>query len=195
MKKLAEHLKVDKNSICITGYGLIMRVAKPEDAELILKHLNPKTVKKFSFFSKVPTLEDETRYLTETFESRSDLLFVIKTSDTDEFVGTIGLHEIEYGNETARIGIILFNTAIHGKGFAGKAIRLLVSYAFHELGLHKIYLNVFEENEHSRGIYRHLGFREEGVLRGEYKLCNEYKNLIRMAAIREEWTASQKNGE
>lgn len=187
MKRLAKHLKVEKNSVCIASYGLIMRVAKSGDAELILRHLNPETVKKFSFFSSMPALADEERYLTEMFTSGSDLLLVIKTLDTDEFIGTIGLHEIEYGNETARIGIILFNTEIHGKGFAGKAIRLLVSYAFNELGLHKIYLNVFEENDNSRGIYKHLGFQEEGMLRKEYKLRGEYKNLVRMATIKEDW--------
>lgn len=193
MKPNLKKLEIDKDSVFIIGKSVVLRIAKPEDAKMILENMDTKTVKKFSFFTKFPTLEEEKEFLAAMYESNSDLLFVIETKQ-GQFVGTIGLHEVEYGNETARIGIILFNPKTHGQGFAGQAIRLLLSYAFNELGLHKVYLNVFEANEKSRNIYRHIGFKEEGVLRAEYKLRGEYINLVRMAVLKEEWKMKKERG-
>ena len=63
--------------------------------------------------------------------------------------------------------------------------------AFGELGLHKVWLMVFQTNERSRRTWTRLGFLEEGVLRDEYFHEGTWRNMVRMGLLEDEWRAKQ----
>jgi len=48
------------------------------------------------------------------------------------------------------------------KGIASRASRMLLEYAFGQLHLNKVYLNVDEENIAACNLYEKLGFQMEG---------------------------------
>lgn len=52
---------------------------------------------------------------------------------------------------------------IAGTGVATRCLAMVSDYAFCELGLHRIEVNIRPENERSLAVVRHLRFREEGV--------------------------------
>ena len=78
--------------------------------------------------------------------------------DEDAYQGTISLKDIDVENGTAEYAIVLRRQA-QGKGYASFATREILRIAFEELGLHKVYLNVWKENAHAVGFYEHMGFR------------------------------------
>ncbi len=80
--------------------------------------------------------------------------------DEDAYQGTISLKDIDVENGTAEYAIVLRRQA-QGKGYASFATREILRIAFEELGLHKVYLNVWKENAHAVGFYEHMGFRPE----------------------------------
>lgn len=69
-----------------------------------------------------------------------------------------------------------------GKGYAPHILKALQEKAM-EMGLHKLWLIVREENEKARAKYRKAGFQEEGVLRDEYFVRGKFYNMVRMGWI------------
>lgn len=100
--------------------------------------------------------------------------------ENDEYLGTISLKDIDLENRCAEYAISTRKKA-HGTGAAILATRLVLQYAFEELGLERVYLNVLAENGRANAFYRKAGFRfvrEEPdalELRGKMKTLNWYE--------------------
>ena len=65
-----------------------------------------------------------------------------------------------------------------GTGAAKKATEELLQYAFHELGLHKVYLSVLAENIRAQKFYEKCGFKREGLEVDAVKINGEYHDHI-----------------
>lgn len=85
-------------------------------------------------------------------------------------------------NDNARLGIILKREA-RGRGLAAEALAGLMDHAFGAMGIHKLYLNVLTSNDKGIHVYEKMGFVKEGVLRAEYKLRGEYRDMVRMSVL------------
>lgn len=96
----------------------------------------------------------------------------------DEYLGTISLKEIRDGEAEYAIST---RSCAHGTGAAMAATRQLLTLAFQELGLRRVYLNVLAENGRANAFYRKAGFRfthtEENAveIRGQRKALNWYE--------------------
>lgn len=180
-----EHWK--GNNIVIVSERLLLTLLIRGDAEDVLDWINNgEVVKNFQFFTRGFSFYDEVRYIEKMMNSPSDLLLGIITEE-GELIGTCGLHEIDFNNSTARLGVIIGKKEYWGQGYAREATRVLLNWAFSEMGLHKIYLNVFTTNTKAFNLYSGVGFLEEGTLRSEYKIRGGYVDMLRMAILKEEW--------
>lgn len=159
------------------------------DAERMLAMLEPAATKNLRFFSEPVSLERQREFLHQVTKNPSERLYCVEADD--ELVGTIGLHEIDRHLRTARLGLLIFRAEDRGKGYGKAAIMKVLSFAFGQngFGLNKVYLNVFAENVRSRTLYAKIGFVQEGVLRQEYLLGDEYHDMVRMSMLRGEWEA------
>ncbi len=52
------------------------------------------------------------------------------------------------------------------QGYGSEAVSSVISYAFHELGLHRIEAHIQKDNTVSLSFANHLGFQEEGTAKG-----------------------------
>lgn len=178
-----------KERIEISSGRVRLRTLLPEDAHLVMEWANdPEVVRNFSFFHSGTSVEKIADYIRVRYESPTDLLLAVFANI--DYLGNIGLHEIDRANDTARLGIILGNRNYWGKGYATEAIRVLLGYAFTEERLHKIYLNVFTTNTRGIKLYEKVGFQREGLLRAEYRLDNTYRDLIRYGILAEEFLSA-----
>ncbi len=110
-----------------------------------------------------------------------------------EFVGTINTHTCDSRTGTFRYGIAIRREHWH-KGYASDAIRLVLTYFFHELRYQKVSVNVYAFNEASLKLHQKLGFREEGRLRRMvYTHGTLYDDFILGMTV-EEFDKSQKQG-
>ena len=76
-----------------------------------------------------------------------------------------------------------------GAGVGGHFLRLLVDGVFRSIDHHRLWLDVFTYNERARRAYRRVGFREDGVLRGAYRLPDgRVADRVIMSVLRSEWT-------
>ena len=119
--------------------------------------------------------------------------FLIRTLQDDRLIGDIGLDAVRNGHGDTFVGIGIGERDYWGKGFGTDAMRVVLRYAFTELNLHRVSLNVFEYNPRAVRSYVKAGFRHEGRARGVLHRAGRRWDLIYMGILREEWEAQQKN--
>jgi len=66
------------------------------------------------------------------------------------------------------------------RGVASRLMRTAMEWARDGGALHKLTLQVHASNHAARELYRHLGFVEEGLLRGEARVGQNYEDLVPM---------------
>ena len=125
----------------------------------------------------------------------SSLLFHLRTNETDQLIGFAALFNIEWNNQTATLAIGIGDTEHRGQGYGREALELLLNYAFNELNLHRIGLDVIADNETAIKAYRNVGFVEEGVMRQAVHRDNTRIDRIWMGILREEWAQRQQGGQ
>lgn len=154
----------------------MLRRLEEKDAPLMLEWMLDNTINcNFQYPFAEMTIEKVKAFIAGSYKEE-DRHFAI-TDENDEYLGTISLKNISQKNKNAEYAIVTRKKA-HGTGIAAKATEELLSYAFGELGLHKIYLNVLEENIRARKLYEKCGFVQEGISKDAVMIGNRYKTLV-----------------
>ncbi len=117
--------------------------------------------------------------------------FVACLLEDDRPIGTIGLFDLDLHNGSAGLGISIGAASDRGRGLGSDMIRALVAFGFGSLRLERIWLDVFDFNPGARRVYQRVGFVDEGVSRHAIFREGRYRDVHRMAILREEWTALQ----
>lgn len=113
--------------------------------------------------------------------------FTIVSDETDEYLGTVSLKSIDLINKNAEYAISLRSCAI-SKGIAKAATHLILIFAFEELELEKVYLNVLSENKRAVRFYEKFGFHLEGEFIKHSLHRGELKDLKWFAAYKEDYS-------
>ncbi len=74
------------------------------------------------------------------------------------------------------------------RGLGTEATRLIMGYAFEEVGLHRVELEVFAFNDRARHVYEKVGFVVEGTRRDALCFDGEWVDSHIMAILEQEWT-------
>jgi RimJ/RimL family protein N-acetyltransferase len=78
----------------------------------------------------------------------SGAVFALETK-SKKFIGTIGLHEINWISRLAEMGILIGAQDEWGKGYASEAEKMILHYGFFFLNLRKIVVTIYKENKGS----------------------------------------------
>jgi RimJ/RimL family protein N-acetyltransferase len=116
-------------------------------------------------------------------------LFSIRTLEDDRMVGDIGLGIAGWPQADAFVGIALGDRNLWGKGYGTDAMNIILRYAFQELNLRRVTLNVFEYNPRAVRSYEKVGFRQEGRVRGALLREGRRWDMLYMGISRQEWLA------
>ncbi|MGD9093663.1 MAG: GNAT family protein [Anaerolineales bacterium] len=119
--------------------------------------------------------------------------FPLRTLHDDLLIGFVGLFGIKWNHGEAWLGVGLGDRAYWGKGYGTDAIRLALRYAFNELNLHRVSLDVFEYNQRAIRSYEKSGFTVEGRSRGEILRQGRRWDVITMGILRQEWQQLQED--
>ncbi|MBS2969524.1 GNAT family N-acetyltransferase [Metabacillus sp. KIGAM252] len=119
------------------------------------------------------------------------LEFRIRTNEEDQLLGFAALHSIEWNNQCGLLAIGIGEEENRGKGYGAEALQLLLQYAFYELNLNRVGLDVISYNEPAIRAYRKAGFTEEGRLRETVLRDGKAFDRIVMGILRREWIAMQ----
>jgi RimJ/RimL family protein N-acetyltransferase len=107
--------------------------------------------------------------------------------DTEAYIGQVNLDSIDWKNRVGRIGIVIGSIEHMGYGYGTEAMKLLIAFAFHEMNLNRLELEVYDFNERAYRCYLSCGFKEEGRLRERQYKNGRYSDVIQMGILRSEW--------
>jgi RimJ/RimL family protein N-acetyltransferase len=117
--------------------------------------------------------------------------FVFAIRKGDRLIGLINLDGLDWPNSHTEIGIALTASGERGHGLAAEALTLLIEYAFTELGLHRIWARIIENNTPSVRLFTRLGFRLEGRLRQHVRRRGQYRDMLVYGLLPEDWTRAE----
>jgi RimJ/RimL family protein N-acetyltransferase len=113
-------------------------------------------------------------------------LFGIRTLDDDKLIGFMDLgRPSQSGN--CWVGIGLGERDYWGKGYGTDAMQAALRFAFMELNLQRVTLNVFDYNARGVRSYEKAGFEVEGRVREAILRDGVRHDVIFMGVLRENW--------
>jgi ribosomal-protein-alanine N-acetyltransferase len=93
---------------------------------------------------------------------------------------------LDTGVQAAKLGYAI--AADHwGRGYATDAARAMVTFGFHELGLHRITAAIGPENAASMAVVKRLGFTREGHLRDHVFTNGAWRDSVLWSILAHEW--------
>lgn len=95
-------------------------------------------------------------------------------------IGNIYLQDIDWIARHAALGIFIGEPAYRSKGYGREATRQIITYAFRQLGLARIYLYVLTDNERAIEMYKKCGLSVEGNLRNHAFKDGIFKDILIM---------------
>jgi RimJ/RimL family protein N-acetyltransferase len=95
-------------------------------------------------------------------------------------VGAVAYLDIDHRQRRAELRKLIGDDGERGKGYAEEATALWVAYGRKQLGLEKIYLSTLQTHLSNIRLNESIGFRTEGVLRGEILLGDKRHDVLRM---------------
>lgn len=113
--------------------------------------------------------------------------FSIEEMHTNTLLGHITLWGIDPIVRSGTLGIIIGGPYVD-QGYGTDAIRVLLRFAFAELGLNKVELSVWEYNSRAIHTYENLGFVTEGKRRAAAFHAGQWWAQIQMGLLSSEYS-------
>lgn len=171
-----------------TGQLVRLAAKQPGDNELLAQWSNDAEYMR-QFFHPAVTPRSVSFYDErdkEKDEHGNSFRFCIRTLADDKLIGQTGLWA-QWNQQAGFFWIGIGGAENRGKGYGTDATRLIVGYAFRELGLYRVGLDVFGYNSRAIRTYEKAGFVRECVKRGELYRDGQRYDEIGMSILRPEW--------
>jgi ribosomal-protein-alanine N-acetyltransferase len=132
--------------------------AQPEDIEAIIALESHPENRNFLW---VGTREEHLQEI----DDPCHLLLVFRDRQHTELIG-YALIRLDFHSRRFEIRRIAIDKK--GKGYGKEAMQALLSFAFCDLQMNKVWLDVYPHNTLGIQLYENLGFQREGILRENY---------------------------
>jgi diamine N-acetyltransferase len=142
---------------------LILRALEPSDLEWLYQIENDTSLWTVSDTYKPYSKDLLARYLENAHQdiyTAKQLRLVIEWSA--QAIGLIDLFDFNPKHKRASVGIVVA-AAYRSKGFAKRALNLMVAYAKDTLDCHQIVATITEDNSESIRLFESAGFKRTGV--------------------------------
>lgn len=133
------------------------------------------------------TLEETEQYISAIVSQSTAKGYLIEYKETEQTVGIVSLINIDYKNRSAECIIDIGVKDMWGKGIGTAAISLILEFAFNELNLHRVYLQVFSFNERAIKLYEKMGFIHEGKFRQALYRMGKWHDIVIMGILKDEY--------
>jgi L-phenylalanine/L-methionine N-acetyltransferase len=161
--------------------AITIRAAEPEDADDLALLFNAPGVVAGTLQLPLTSVEHRRERLAEPPRGTHDMVAVVD----GRVVGMLGLH-LEQG--ARRRHAASFGMAVHddfqGQGIGSALMRAMVDLADNWLGLQRVELAVYTDNQAAIHLYQKFGFEIEGTARGYALRAGHYVDALLMARLR-----------
>jgi len=113
--------------------------------------------------------------------------YVVTMGSAETVVGLIHVRQLDPAFEAAEWEMTL-TPFVRGTGVFVEATRLVGSFAFNGIGVHRLESRVLLQNGRANGALRKIGAVQEGVLRRSIRRGGEYLDQVLWAVVRDDWS-------
>lgn len=171
---------------------MLLREPKEKDAQGMLSWMHaPETKEIFANDFASFTLEKVLNFVKHANDDENNKNFVC-VDDNDNYLGTVSLKNIDYLTKNAEYAVSFCSSA-QGTGAAKFATKELLKYAFNDLKLERVYLNVIPDNVRANKFYKKMGFVFEGEFRNHILINGKLKNLCWYSMMKSEFCTQYNN--
>lgn len=179
----------------LTDGVVTLRAWRDDDVERAVAGHDEEIAYWFGFAHGTPTHDEQQRavdaWRRDYADGRRRVSFVLDVGG--DLAGTVEVRDL--GHSTGELSWAVY-AGHRGRGYATRAVRLLVEYAFGELGLTRVQARVEPANVRSIRVARRSGLRNEGVIRvapgtGDRPETQEY---VLLARLRDDPSATERGG-
>ena len=158
-----------------------------EDSEILFQWINDRDLVLHNApFRPVDAASHRDWY--DAVRARHDVaIFAIRRASDHALIGTCQLHSIDPVHRSAELQIRIGDQAECGRGYGTEAVRMLLQHAFRDLGLNRVSLRVFANNDRAVRAYAKAGFTREGVLREAAYIDGRFVDVLAMAILSREY--------
>ena len=164
---------------------------KKECIEFVRRVRNDPRVNKYLFTDAHISKEEQEKWYREQLRDKKNLVFI---AFADETVGYCQVKNIDYANRTCEVGFCIA-PEYQNKGYGTILVKELIKYATEKLNMHRLYLEVFADNEKAIRLYERCGFRNEGILRDKIYKNGRFRDVMGMSYIANEEVVKSFNSE
>lgn len=174
----------------IEGKAVVLRAVEESDLSNLAMWLNDPAISHFVVGWSFPvSLAQQKQWFERSLGDTRTQRFMVDTKE-GETIGVTGLWNIDWQSRHALTAVKLGSESVRGKGYGRDAIMTLMAYAFHDVGLNRLWTDILQFN---RGSYRtyveKCGWKVEGILREQVYRDGHYYNLLRVAILKHEFDA------
>jgi RimJ/RimL family protein N-acetyltransferase len=170
----------------IAGEHVILRAFEREDIERCYRWMNDPNIVR-TLKSRYPiAFQNETEWLESAIHlSDAERHFAIERRDDRTHIGNASIHDIDWVSRTAAFGLFIGEPSAWNRGFGSDAIATLVRFAFEEMNLRKLHINVFDYNDRAKHVLETHGFVQEGRLQKEFYREGAYHDIVILSIFRD----------
>jgi len=173
--------------------GILVRLRRyeKEDLDRVLRWINDREVTRFLAARYPLSRAQEEGWIDRVSKQppAEGMVLAIETIEGSRHIGSIGLHQVHWEDRHATLGIVIGEKDCWGQGYGTDAIVTLLRFAFDEMNLHRVTLDVLTDNDRAIASYRKCGFVPEGTLRQAYYQEGRYRDLLTMGVLADEFRA------
>lgn len=135
------------------------------------------------------SVEDHIGWFQDMAKGEAEMPFSIRTLVEDRLVGLLVIKDILWQARHCSFFIGIGDPTERGRGYGSDAVRVLLRYAFLEMNLNRVGLEVMAYNAEAIRAYEAAGFQNDGRLRAYVYRDGVYYDVITMSILRPEWEA------
>lgn len=168
----------------IDGNKIRLRALTKKDILKTIKWHNDLELKNLTLSHPFPVTDlQEEEWIDNIIKDKSNknVYFGIEDKLNKELVGIIFLSKINILHQTCWLGVFIGDKNSRGKGYGKEAVRLITEYAFNNLNLRKVSLEVVSTNKAAISVYKKLGFVIEGEMKKQVFIEGKFQNIIIMS--------------
>ena len=111
------------------------------------------------------------------------LRLIIECKESGLAVGAVDLYDFDPQNLNAGVGILVYDEALRGRGYASEALQMVERYGREVLHLHQLWCCVGRANQASEALFRGAGFDVVGIKREWRRTAEGYEDEIMFQKI------------
>ena len=141
-----------------------LRAIEPEDLAQLLEWRNrPEYRRYFREYRELGMDQQKSWFTEKVLRDKNTIMFAIVELETEKLLGAAGLCYIDWVNRNADFSIYIGEDSLYiDEALATDAALVMINYAFRELGLHRVWTEIYEIDQKKEKMFRTLGFTREG---------------------------------